>query len=267
MREALSVSKGADLGRPLFHHTFTHMKNTWLTLTLGAAIVATLTSCSFDVICKRAGGTTETVELAFPAINGIDISGIDEAELSYGPVQKVVITAEQDILDNLNFRVENGTLVTDVQGCWRNYHLKVALTLAEPLAKASTSGAGNITTLDSLPAANDLNLEVSGTGEINLVLSSAKNIDASTSGTGRITLSGTADFLKTQTSGTGTIRAFELIATDNTASTSGTASIELHSGGGFLNASTSGTGNIRYKGTPSSVNAISSGLGRVTKVN
>ncbi len=235
-----------------------------------AAILFTsslVTSCvdiDIEGPCRRASGPLETVGLTLPDFDAIHFQGSGEMFIEYGTTQRVVVTAEENIIENLDFRVENGRLVTDFDGCYRNYDLTIEVTLARPMKELKISGSGRAFTRNlPLPVEPRFDVEISGSGDADLEIADAEKVYGQISGSGAITLIGEADFLETRISGSGDMKAYDFKAFENKVSISGSGKAYIYCNNGPLDVVITGSGEVYYKGTASSVNTRITGSGRV----
>ena len=94
------------------------------------------TSCTHEGICRRADGAMETDTLSLGAFTGIHLQEDADVYVKLGAQQEIVVTAESDVMDELDFRVENGNLVIDVDACFYNKDMEVFITVPSTQALA-----------------------------------------------------------------------------------------------------------------------------------
>lgn len=143
---------------------------------------------------------------------------------------------------------------------------EIIVHLYSPQAKAAqVSGSGKIELTKELNAPT-LELDVSGSGQINLNTASIDNLEADISGSGRIkVMSGElATSIECKVSGSGRIEALERPFKDGSVKISGSGRTELFIQNN-LSVNISGSGKVLYKGNPNVVTQIS-GSGRVVKM-
>lgn len=178
------------------------------------------------------------------------ISGISaDVYVSRGDQQEVVIKAQQNIIDNIDLdRVYDGVWTIRYHQ-WVGYckPVKIYITLPE-LTKAGISGSGSVLGLTPFDSLNHLDLNISGSGSIDLETTS-KTLDAGISGSGDLKLAGFTDDLDLTVSGSGSLRGTNLVATraDIRISGSGNARLTVDE---FLRVVISGSGDVNYAGNP-----------------
>lgn len=176
-------------------------------------------------------------------------------------VYKVEISAQSNILTVLKVDVSNSELKLDFKrNVWD--HNKIKITIHSPNLKGlSISGSGDINIQNSVYT-SDLELNISGSGNIYLPFLNSQNVSARISGTGDITIADGGTKTETLTvSGSGNIEAKNFIAENCTAKISGLGDISVHATE-TLNVTISGTGDVSYKGKPT-VSSNISGLGKL----
>jgi hypothetical protein len=175
------------------------------------------------------------------------------------------VSAQRNILDVLETYVSNNKLVIK----YRNNvnvrsHLPVTITLSAPdISSIFLSGSGNLETTGSFTPAN-LDLAVSGSGNIHMQQVHTGNIEAFVSGSGSIHANnGTTIEQKITISGSGNIDLSNVSAKKVSTITSGSGNIKLYATD-WLNVKISGSGNVYYRGNPS-INTSISGSGSVIR--
>jgi hypothetical protein len=227
--------------------------------------------------------------------------------LKQGSPQKVEIEGDADILKEIETEVSGGRLRIGTEDKWfsrNSKEEKITVYITVPKIEAvAVSGSGNIIG-QSIIKANDLNLNVSGSGSMALeydasgdvnadvsgsgtldVKGNSKDFDSDVSGSGRVVIagridntadfgisgsgkiqaSGSADLVKTNISGSGKVLASDLQADRCDVRISGSGDVEINVKS-ELEANISGSGNVYYKGNPNKVNANSAGSGKVRKM-
>lgn len=110
---------------------------------------------------------------------------------------------------------------------------------------------------------NNLNLKISGVGDIHFDALECENLDCVLTGVGSITLSGEAQKASYKLTGVGDIKAYDLDAQTLDCTLTGVGDMQVYASE-QLNANLSGVGDIRYKGN-ASVNSSASGMGKIKK--
>lgn len=229
--------------------------------------------------------------------------------LRQGSPQKVELEGSKEFLAEVETKVDGGRLVIGKEGKWNwgwNWGSDdriVAYVTVKDINAVSVSGSGDLiaetkiitTDMDlnvsgsgslqiELEASGDLEADVSGSGYIDLkgscrsfdsdVSGSGKVIMSSTikeranfgiSGSGKIEASGTAKEVKANISGSGRVYAANLETDRCEIRISGSGDVQINVKS-ELDANISGSGSVSYKGNPSHVNSHASGSGHVRKM-
>jgi len=161
-----------------------------------------------------------------------------------GTSQKVEVSADDNIINEVKTSVENGAL-------------KVGL------------GAGNyidVTITVSITVSNLEGLENTGSGNVNASgLENLAELNIDNEGSGNITLSGSGNTLSIRNSGSGNYRGFGFVVNTCTVTNSGSGSCEINCID-TLSGSNSGSGSVFYQGSPS-VEITNTGSGEVRDSN
>ena len=228
--------------------------------------------------------------------------------LRQGSPQKVEIEGKKDILQEIETEVEGSRLVIGKEGKWFNWDwdgdekVNVYITVAN-IEGLSVSGSGDLIGETKITADNlDLNVsgsgtlkvdidargdveadvsgsgdlelkgkcrtfdsDVSGSGSVKIDAAIAERADFGVSGSGKIYASGTSESVKTSISGSGKVLAANLETNRCEVRISGSGDVEINVKN-ELDANISGSGSISYKGNPSKVNSHASGSGSVRKM-
>jgi hypothetical protein len=228
--------------------------------------------------------------------------------LRQGSPQKVEIEGRKDVLEEIETEVDGNKLVIGKEGEWKFWRWKegdevnVYITVKD-IEGISVAGSGDVIAETKITA-GDLDLNVSGSGNLRLEADASGDIESDVSGSGdinlkgkcrsfnsdvsgsgkvilAITVSGTADFgvtgsgkieasgsagnVKTNISGSGKVLASNLETSKCEVRISGSGDVEINVKD-ELDSSISGSGSVGYKGNPSRVNSHSSGSGHVHKL-
>lgn len=229
----------------------------------GLLVLLLPTGCSENGFCQRGSGSLEIRRFDLATIDGLDLAERATVVLRQGDTQRVDIQTYPNVFDALETRVSDGLFVPRLDGCWNNEDLTIFLTIAQPLTQLSVSGVAEVQGETLIEAADQLSLDLSGSGRITLDLE-ATALRSDLSGAGDIVLMGTAQRQVVRISGSGDYQALDLIADDCGVSVSGSGQAEVYVNG-RLEANLSGSGEVRYRGTPTAVHAEVSGSGEVTE--
>ncbi|WP_276366497.1 head GIN domain-containing protein [Chryseolinea sp. H1M3-3] len=227
--------------------------------------------------------------------------------LRQGSPQKVEIQGKKDILAEIETDVEGSRLVIEKEGKWDwNFgdddEITVYITvkdieglsvggsgdlIGETKIRASdidlnVSGSGNMKVeveasgdiegdvsgsgnIDLRGKCTNFNSDVSGSGKVILALQASGSASFGVSGSGKIEASGSASRVKTSISGSGKVLAANLETNSCEVRITGSGDVEINVKD-ELDANITGSGSVRYKGNPSKVNSHAAGSGSVRKL-
>lgn len=229
--------------------------------------------------------------------------------IKQGSPQKVEVEGSEDALKEVEFEVDGRRLTIGKEDSWFNWNdwndndkITVYITVPE-IEGLSVSGSGDIIGQSKITT-DDLDLNVSGSGTLQLDMNAGGNVEAdvsgsgeidlrgrcrrfdsdvsgsgkvtlsvdvaeqadfSVSGSGRIGASGSARSVQTNISGSGKVLAADLVTDRCVVRISGSGDVEINVKN-ELDANISGSGSVSYKGSPSKVNSHASGSGKVRKL-
>ena len=232
---------------------------------ISLSILAFVAAIQTEALAQVKGeGDVVKQELDIATFDGVKLGFSGDIYLTQGSTQKVVVEAQQNIIDNIKREVKNGTWYVGFDRNVRSHKgVKVYITMAT-LTEIGVSGSGNIVTESSFTGLDHVDAYVSGSGDIKADLQ-ANAIEGGISGSGKIHLKGSAGSLDMKISGSGDIMAADLKVGDCELSISGSGDAQVWPTGS-LEASISGSGDIRYKDDAANVKARVSGSGDVRKM-
>ena len=183
--------------------------------------------------------------------------------LTQGDEHSVTISAQPNIIDEIDFRVRNRELVINNDRCLRNYEpVEIYMTVPE-IRELSISGSGSIISQNQI-FISDLELNLSGSGYMDLDIN-GDDVFARISGSGDMKLQGFIDDLDYTVSGSGNLHAFDLEAQTADIRISGSGNVEV-TVNEHLDVRISGSGDVYYRGAPAIESRIS-GSGKVIDDN
>jgi putative autotransporter adhesin-like protein len=208
-------------------------------------LVATLVGILLLTSCTtiRGSGTMKTEPRAVGGFTAVDLSGSGHLTIEQTGTESLTIEAEDNILPLLTSDVSNGTLRLGV--------------------KDNTSVLPTKTINYRLTVRDLKNLIVSGSGEVTAASITASKFTVTLSGSGSITLGGTADSQAVTISGSGRYDATKLVSKSAVIDISGNGTAVVMPGD-TLDATIGGSGSVEYIGNPS-VSQNISGSGSISK--
>jgi len=200
---------------------------------LFALISITLFSCQLDA--QRWSGSVkgegELVKKSYSVDDftglGIGVSG--KVYVKKGSSNEITIEAQQNILDNIEMEVENGSLSLEFKKNANNYKKITIWVEMDNIDKLAIGGSADIEVEDRFDNMNELKLAIGGSGSIKLA--------------------GRANQAKVSLAGSGDIDCPDLEANDVKVSIAGSGDV-LIGAEDNLDVSIAGSGDVRYKGNP-----------------
>jgi hypothetical protein len=196
---------------------------------------------------------------------GIMSSGSFEVHIKMGSTEDLRLEGDQEDIDNVQTKVENGVLIiknkkNSANWTFMSNKVKVFIT-AKSLNSLTISGSGSME-VSGVIKSERLNAQVSGSGGMDISLATS-TFNAAISGSGSVKASGSTKKSSVAISGSGGFRGKDLRTevTDVRVSGSGSASVFADE---TLNASVSGSGGVSYSGN-AKTNVSKSGSGSVRK--
>ncbi|MEW6051295.1 MAG: head GIN domain-containing protein [Candidatus Zixiibacteriota bacterium] len=160
-----------------------------------------------------------------------------------GKPQSVVVTIDDNLLDNVKTRVRGGTLRITSRGSFSTRHnCKIEITIPS-LAGVVSEGSGNIS-VENL---------------------SGERFEFTLAGSGNLTAEGHVDELDIELDGSGDIDTRELTAEDVTVTVNGSGDVKVHARKG-LDGTINGSGDIGYVGEPEHVATRVYGSGSIQEI-
>jgi len=246
-------------------------------------------------------------ELKFDSFSRIQLRSSSKVYVRQGSPQKVEFDGDREDIEELDPRVEGGKLIIGRDN-WNNWGFsnresRISIYITIPnIDGLSVAGSGDLVVEGKLTT-RDLDLNVSGSGNLELEADASGDMNADVSGSGSIVLKGKCRAFDSSISGSGKVQldmqvaeraafglsgsgkvratgsakevratisgAGEILAANFTTDKcdvriSGSGDVEINVNK-ELDAHISGSGSVAYKGNPSHVNSHSSGSGSVRK--
>ena len=186
--------------------------------------------------------------------------------LVQGPVQKVEIEGDKTSLEEIEIVVNDGTLKIGTKDRFHGNIGKVSVYITIPEINSLTiAGSGDIVAGSGIKA-DEMDLNVSGSGSIRFSELTAREVSATITGSGNIDVSAGQgqNELEVVITGSGSFSAegFSVPEADVTITGSGSARVWVVK---ELETNITGSGNVAYKGNPL-VNANSTGSGKTHSI-
>jgi hypothetical protein len=241
------------------------MKRGLLLLALMAAIVLVsgCTTGRFSANCLTGSG--DVVSEDFDVSSGfesISFDGFGHLYVTQGTGHSLRIEADDNVLDNLNVRVESNTLKIGSTRCFTGIRPVNAYVTMEDVNILSGSGSVSIVSENEI-SADSLRLDIDGSGKIDMELDVGELV-TDIVGSGDAFLDGTAGTHTASIDGSGYVRAFGLSTEKTSIRIAGSGTVETEASQ-ELDIVIEGSGSVFYKGD-ASVSQNIAGSGRVQKL-
>lgn len=235
-----------------------------------AILLLLCTGCDEFSDCLKAEGNRETRTVDLEAIEAFDIFGAYELTIKEGSEQKIEINSFPNLIDELlnDSSVEGKTWHLGISKCvagLKKSNIKITATINK-LSSINISGSGDVKTDGTFNNVEDLDLDVDGSGNINLVLgSNMNNIESDIKGSGDFILSGKAKNHNIKIAGSGDVNAFDLStnASDIKILGAGNCDVLVEDD---LTIKITGSGNLCFKGNPT-ISSRVTGSGDINDCN
>jgi len=213
---------------------------------------------------------SETEERKVSAFTEISLRIPAKLYVEQGAVQKVTIDAKASVLNEIITEISDRTLVIRFPAknyIWKNLDpgaITIHITVPE-ITGLTLSGSGDIYGKGTITS-RIMDINVSGSGNIDLADLQAERVKALISGSGNILLKGSksADEFNGTISGSGNIKAQNLEAKEVKVSISGSGNCSIRSNG-QCNVRIAGSGNFYYSGDPS-IDSTVAGSGSIKEI-
>lgn len=231
----------------------------WSTALMGILVLA-LTACE-----KVVGeGPVVVEERSIADFTGVDLRMHADVYYKQEAAFKVEVHAQDNIQDLLITERQGNRLAIRLKNDIRlGRHEAVKVYVSSPeLTSLRISGSGRIVSANLVDADNNLEMDISGSGDIEMTDLVTPYLDANISGSGHIKVAtGVVPEEKLRISGSGNIDLSNVQAQKVTTNTSGSGNTRVNVSN-ELNVTISGSGNVYYKGQPS-ISASVSGSGKL----
>ena len=220
-----------------------------------------VTSCRY----KTGSGNIITQNRNLGAFTTLSVGGDFDVEVTKGNNTKVIVEADDNIIDDIETSMDNGQLKISIRNglSYNNVHMKVFVTVSE-LNKISSSASADVDVKDELSSENAIDLSASSGSSIKIIINTPE-ANANASSGGEIDISGRTKNFEVEVSSGSTINAMKLLSENTTAQASSGGTATVHASV-KLDAQASSGGTISYRGAATTIIKESSG-GSINKSN
>ena len=214
---------------------------TFAALVLAVALVVAL-NYDFSTTVVQGSGDVATDVRTLPPFASVDLAGANTVTIGVGGEQRVVVRGDENVIPLVTTDVEDGTLV---------------------IAQSESFDTATSLTVEIVVPALDA-VRLSGAGTIAVDGHDLDQLALSLPGSGTLRGSGDAQRLEVELGGTGDLELGALVATHATVALSGSGNVHVHATDSLV-ARISGTGSVFYAGDPESVTQEITGTGVIVE--
>jgi hypothetical protein len=219
-----------------------------------------LNSCS-SFFCEDGNGEIERKSIEVTNFEEINLQGFGSALINIGETFKVEVETDSNLLSKIKVESDDEDLILSPNSTCPTklvYHITMP-----SIEEIEIDGSGEVTVLNKLKS-KDLELELHGSGFINLIEAYIEELDAEINGSGNISITGKSEENHFEINGSGNFNFSEL-KTEN-------AEIKINGSGDVvldckeaLSVIINGSGTVQYSGNPKVEHKIN-GSGDVIKI-
>lgn len=235
-------------------------------LSIALLTVLNFVSCHKENGCYKEQGKVIEKELFLEDFHSINNKIHANFVLNSGAHQSVKIKGDKKIVQLIQNETEviDGVWNLDFESCVTDYQpVEIEITLPHYLS-ITNNGLANMSAPQNLNT-TDFTLKLGGSGDLNIALNNINELNVELSGTGNIQLSGSSEIEKITNSGNGVVDCFNLPVQIAHVEIIGNGSCLVHVTD-TLNASINGNGTVYYKGFPL-INQTIVGGGQIVDAN
>jgi hypothetical protein len=225
-----------------------------------------LTSCHHFLGKRIKGdGNIKTEDHSVSGFKNIDCDASADVYITQGEPAGVKVEGDDNLLPYIEINQEGDRLIIRERSHVNldpTDGIKIYVTSPE-FASINASGAGDIVGQTKLTNENELNLRLSGAGDIRMEVN-APTVVCTLSGAGSAYLKGQAKNVDIELSGVGSTHCYDLQAENTKVDVSGVGSAEVFASV-KLDATVNGVGSINYKGNATDVSQHANGVGSIHK--
>ncbi|HEX3008356.1 MAG TPA: head GIN domain-containing protein [Bacteroidales bacterium] len=199
------------------------------------------------------------------SFNSLDLSISANVLLKQGTEESLILEGDAEDLEKVITEVSGSELnIKTRPGSWNIGKITVYLTMKD-IKNLKISGSGSIKAETAIKA-KDLDMVISGSGNINIADLSSERLSSVISGSGNINYSGSTstNYSKIVVTGSGNINAEGLSSTDAQVNITGSGNCKVFATD-KLDVQITGSGSVQYKGK-ALINANVTGSGKVRQI-
>lgn len=226
--------------------------------------ITTIILAISSVACSQPRDATDQYDIT--EFTSIKSSVVGNINIRQALSTNVTAEGNEEMLDMLEVKIENGTLVLNMDERrlkrFNRRASKLTISITTPnLTYIDSEGVGNIV-IEGTFDTPELTINSSGVGNIKAENIKAGSVKVDSEGVGNIILIGSADNIDIESEGVGNIDTYKLKAKRAYVSSEGIGNVSCFASE-YLKASSKGIGKITYYGKPKETNLSKEGVGKV----
>ena len=200
----------------------------------------------------------------------IKSSAVANIEIKQAKETSVIAEGDDDMLDLLEVKVDNHTLVIEMNNkrmkLFKNRSNKLTIFISTPnLTEIDSEGVGNIT-IDGGFETPKLTVNSEGVGNIKAEHLYARTVEIESNGVGNIKVGGNAENVYIKSDDIGNTDARNLVSQNTHVESDGIGNVSCYASE-YLKIESDGVGNITYYGKPKQTNINKDGVGKIRDGN
>jgi Putative auto-transporter adhesin, head GIN domain len=233
-------------------------------ITLAAFLLVVSSGCHWAGTVTG-NGNLVTEKRSVSGFTKISAGGPFDVVITPGPTYSVQIEADDNLLELINLDKDGKVLKIKLRnGVNVRTRNKIRISISMPeLDALSCAGSGHIKVTDLVKNDNRVDLDVAGSGEIDLDVNTPK-VSADIAGSGTIKVKGQTKEVDLDIAGSGDYRGQDLLSENVKISIAGSGTAYVHASQ-QLNVSVAGSGDVYYAGSPTIKKSVA-GSGNVRAV-
>ena len=209
-----------------------------------------LSACHFGGKSIHGSGKVASENRSISNFSNLQLSGSFDVKIKQATTPSLTLVADDNLLQWIETKKEGNNLILkwkDNTNIHTSNSVKIEISAPTP-NEINISGSGNVKSDGQLENTNNLKLDISGSGNLDLNVKTP-SLSVSIAGSGKATLHGETRDLDIAIAGSGDYLGENLKSENATIAITGSGSAKLYASKN-LNASITGSGDIWYAGKP-----------------
>lgn len=226
------------------------MSRSIILIVLSFCIIGSSCTKEFFSECTEGNSTIDTLQANVGVITHLEIGFTAKTTIDEGPFQTVELIGPSNIIQKIisDSDYANGLYDMKLKGCSDYDEVKINIVMSK-LVRLGLSGSSEVTFLSKFDNVEDVEFDMSGASIMDINLGAANTVNINMSGSAQIDLQGSANDLSIEVSGSGDIMAFDFPVKTCTVDVSGQGNVQVNVEND-LDVVISGSATVCYRGSP-----------------